>query len=278
MSLRPKVLAITSDHHVNSRLGLCPPEGAKLGVDGEGSYHPSKAQLWLWDRWEEYWRAVRDMVRETRGQLICIYNGDTQDGPGHHGNVQQIAGDEETQAFLATRVFSVPRALKPYKQYMVVGTEVHSGPGHSADSSLARHLGCDRDAVTDSWATFWLRLKIDGIRLDLRHHGRTGSRPWTVGGIANLAAEIALEHANAGQPIPHLAIRSHKHRHADSGSLVPACRAIVTPAWCLKTSFGHKVAAESLADIGGIVVVIKGGRYEVIDLLYAPDLPEERTP
>ena len=53
---RPVVLAITSDHHTGSTLGLCPPEGVRL--DDDGSYKPSRAQLWLWANWLDYWKAV----------------------------------------------------------------------------------------------------------------------------------------------------------------------------------------------------------------------------
>lgn len=274
---RDWILTLDADTHCNSRLGLVPPEGAKLG-DGEGKYVPGPTGLWLWSCWEHHWSEVAYLRRHLKANLGCLLNGDLRDGPMHHGNVQQIAGDNETEAFCSERVFSVPRALKPNTFWVTIGTEAHTGPGGSGDSAVARYLRAQRDPVTDSWASYWIRGNLNGLSWDARHHGRGGGRPWTTGGIAGLAAEIALEHMNVGEPCPRLAIRSHKHRHADSGSLVKSCRVISTAAWTLKSSFGHKVAAESLADIGGHVVVIHpDATFEVIDHLYKPALPQVRS-
>jgi hypothetical protein len=50
-------------------------------------------------------------------------------------------------------------------------------------------------------------------------------------------------------------------------------RAIITPAWQLKTSYAHKVAPESIADIGGIIVTIQpSGRLDVEPVFYQPAL------
>jgi hypothetical protein len=42
----------------------------------------------------------------------------------------------------------------------------------------------------------------------------------------------------------------------------------------LKTAHAHKVAPESIADIGGLIVTITpDGRYDVEAKLYCPELP-----
>ena len=50
------VLAVVSDLHCGSTLGLCGPEPVEL--DDGGLYTPSAIQRWLWERWADYWRRV----------------------------------------------------------------------------------------------------------------------------------------------------------------------------------------------------------------------------
>ena len=46
---------------------------------------------------------------------------------------------------------------------------------------------------------------------------------------------------------------------------------MTTGAWQLATSYVHKVAADSMADIGGVIVVIKDGLYTVEKVDFKPD-------
>jgi hypothetical protein len=83
-----------------------------------------------------------------------------------------------------------------------------------------------------------------------------------------------MEHALRGQRHPDVAVRSHRHVYGDSFDAYPT-RVVQTPAFQLKTAFGHKVAANSIADIGGVIfVVAPDGRYEVKPQLFTPTLPK----
>jgi hypothetical protein len=242
-----------------------------------GTYHPSRVQEWTWQCWESFWADAAAMRRAANARLALLIDGDSQDGD-HHGTTQIISGNLETQAYLAERVFGVPVRLRPERSYVVLGTEAHTGPGGSADSAIARHLKCDRDPDTDQWATLHLRTELNGMVLDVRHHGRTGTRPHTAGSaLANLSFHIWAEHKLRDARVPDLAIRAHKHVFGDSGQGSKP-RVVAMPAWQLKTSFGHQIAAESLADIGGVLVLIQpGGKFEVFPKLYSPALPPLRT-
>lgn len=272
---RPVLLAVTSDQHVCSTVGLCPPEGVKF--DEGGRYTPSKAQLWLWDCWQNYWNAAAAWRREAKAKLVCVFNGDATDGGAHHGTLQTISADPEVQGWLAERVFNVPRGLKPAAQYMVRGTPVHVGGDTSpAEAALARYLGCVRDPETDAWAFWHLRLNINSLRLDCQHHGRMGTRPWTQYNVVlGLAAQIRMEYDGLGQVAPDLAFRSHQHRFADSGNAYRT-RVIQTPAFQLSTAFVHRVSPETLADVGGVLCLVQpDGSYEIRVKRYRPDLPTE---
>lgn len=93
-----------------------------------------------------------------------------------------------------------------------------------------------------------------------------------------LAWQIFIEHSRRQLEPPHLAFRSHFHKFGDSGSSVPT-RVIQTPAWQLKTAYAHKVVPESIADIGGVIVVFREGqRPDVRPVLFQPELPKTWRP
>jgi hypothetical protein len=172
-------------------------------------------------------------------------------------------------------VFGVPKALKPDRVFIVRGTEAHVGPAGASEEAFARIIQAERNPETKTWSWWHLRLEIHGRLFDFQHHGRMGQRPWTRQNIVSLlAAQIFYEHASRGLRHPDVAFRSHFHTHQDSHNAHPV-RVIQTPAWQLKTAHAHKVVAENLADVGGIIVVIEpSGSYEVIDKLYQVEPPK----
>lgn len=277
MKPQPVILAVTSDQHVSSTVGLCPPEGVRF--DDGGRYDPSKPQLWLWECWTDYWQTVESLRRELKARLFCVYNGDATDGGAHHGTTATISNDPEVQSYLTTATFQVPRKLKADKSYMVRGTAVHVG-GDSApnETALAKHLNCERDPETDSWASWHIRLPIHGRIFDFQHHGRVGTRPHTKqNALSALACQIWMEHSLKGLRHPDVAFRSHRHTFGDSENAYPT-RLIQTPSFQLKTAFAHRVVPESIADVGGVICVIEpDGQYRVIPKLYPVALPKLRT-
>lgn len=244
-----------------------------MRLDDGGTYLPSKAQLWTFEKWEDFWSRARAKRDKHNADLYALLNGDAHDG-NHHGTTQIISGNEEVQAYIAQRTFGVVKDSKPEKIFVVRGTEAHVGPSGSSEENLARWLHAEKDPVTEAWSSWHWRLQIHGVLIDAQHHTSMGRLPWTMANAANrLAAEVFFEHARNRLPPPHLVFRSHVHRHADSYQAQPT-RAIILPAWQLKTGYAHKVAPNSLADIGGgITVIYPDGTFEHETVLYRPDPP-----
>lgn len=272
---RPVLIAVTSDQHSGSQIGLCPSQGVRLDEGGE--YHPNKAQLWLWDNWLDYHAKIAALRKALGAKLIYVCNGDALDGD-HHGTSQIITRNQESQAYIAHEVFSVPKALKADAYYVVRGTTVHVGEGGATEEALAKHLRAER-SDTDAWSVWHLRLDVHGRELDFQHHCTAGGQPWTAAaGIARLAMKHKMARIEAGIKPADLIIRSHIHNHLDSYDIVSGTRAIVTPPWQLKTSHGHKVAPENIPVVGGIAIVVQpDGEYTVKKYLYQPSLPQLRT-
>lgn len=269
---KPKIIAITSDHHTGSTVGVCPPEGVRL--DDAGRYLPSKPQQWLWQCWEDYWGWVAKLQREHKAELTVVYNGDMTDGD-HHNTHQIISRNPDAQSYVADRVFGVPQALRPKRLFVVRGTEAHVGSGGSTEEALAKFLGAERDVETETWSRWRLRLQVHGKLLDFQHHGKIGQTPWTKGNVVNAnAARIFYEHTIRGERHPDVAIRSHMHQYHDTHDAYPV-RVIQTPSWQLKTGFVHRVMPESIADVGGVVILVApDGALEVHKRLFTPSLPE----
>jgi len=273
--LRPVVLAVTSDHHCGSTVAICPPEGVRL--PDAAKYEPSKAQRWIWDNWVDFHEQVRAEKLRQNADLFYILNGDMYEGD-HHGTHQIISKDADVQGYVADRVFGVIRDMGPKKTWVVRGTRSHVG---SNEEHRARWLGAAPDQDTKNYSRYHLRAEIHGVRIDAQHHGKMGQLPRTErSNMVQRAYDILDEHAGRGYDAPNLVFRGHLHRYGDSGRdhrpNVP--RIIQTPSWKLKDDFSHKVATNSLADIGGVIITIwPDGEHDVRPVLYQPRLPTVET-
>ena len=263
-------IAVVSDLHCGSTVGLHPHEPTSL--DNGALYVPSEAQLWMADRWEHYWNRVADVAGA--GPLHVIVNGDLVDGD-HHGTVEIVSRHPNTQMDIAKACFQRVLALNPSSVAVVRGTEVHVGKSGSAEESFGKWLVAQGITVPKEQGTgnasHWHYQGIyGGVLVDAAHHGRIGSRPWTkVNATMGLAAQIVMEHAVRKERAPDLAIRSHYHQWVDTYDAFPT-RVVQTPAWQLKTAYVHKVAAESLAEVGGAIVTIEDGEVLQIEKVVYP--------
>lgn len=272
---RPVLIAVVSDLHAGSTVGLCPARSIRL--DDGGTYRPSKAQRWLWQGWRDYWDDVARTRDALGAELYVVLNGDAVDG-AHHGTTQIVSGNLDVQGAVARACLAVPKKLGPDRWFVVRGTEAHVGPSAQAEEALARHLKAEKDTDVGTWSWWHLRMQIQGRLLDFAHHGRTGYRSWTRWNATQLlAADIALTHLQDRETPPDLCIRSHFHRYADSYDSQPV-RVIQTPAWQLATAYVHKRAPESLADVGGLLIALRDGQIDVRAKLFKPRRSTPWTP
>jgi hypothetical protein len=267
------VVAVIGDTHIGSTLGLCPAEGVML--PDTGRYIPSPAVLWMWENWLDFWKRVDSIARKEKAKVIGVHMGDSVDGD-HHKTTQIITADPEAQAYIRDH------ALKPMRKaceklFFCRGTEAHVGPGQ--DDAAGRAIGAQRHPDSETYAAHQWDLTVSGTRIQARHHWNMGGLPWTQHGSAvRLATQLfheASEHAaRTGGKLtyPHVALRGHQHRFADSGNAQPV-RVIGVPSWQLATAFVNRVRQTALADVGGIILVCRPDGYEVVPVLYRPDAP-----
>lgn len=271
---RPVLFAVLNDIHAGGTTALCPDV---VRFDDGGEYHASKAQRWLMQCYRDYWQQIAAKRDALDAELYVVVNGDLVDGD-HHNTSQIISRNPNAQALVWSECAALFLALKPDHITIIRGTAAHSGIAGCSEERIAdglrrdkRPIICDPETGSSSW-WHW-RPEIQGVRLDFTHHGKMGRLPRTRGSALVLYAwDIADEHLISGDPIPHLAFRAHNHKRGDSGTAAPV-RVVATGAWQLGTEYVKKVAADSLADIGGASVVIENGEYEVKQITYKPERP-----
>jgi hypothetical protein len=152
------------------------------------------------------------------------------------------------------------------------GTPAHVGEGGSADEAVARILKATRPngKKAGPYSSYHLKLNIDGVNLDVCHHGpNTGSRMWLKGnGARGYARTIVLDALVLNQKPPDVIIRSHYHQklHETLHEYGNTTEMIVTPAWQWMSSFATRVVSfEQISDIGGLVISIDAGRVTDIE-------------
>lgn len=268
---RPTLVAVVNDVHCGGTTALCP---ARISFDDGGEYVASKAQVWLWDCWRDYWATVEKRCDALDAELYVIFNGDLVEGD-HHRTTQILSGNPNSQAAVLNAAMAIPLALKPNRIVITRGTGAHVGSSACAEERIADGLRRDKrpiiSNVESGTASHWhWYANIHGVTLDVTHHGRIGQREHTrASQTAAYAHDIHLAYTKRGERPPDLALRAHNHKWADS---FDACkpRVVGVGAWQLGTEHVHKVAPDSLADIGGVIITIERGEYALDKIKYEP--------
>jgi len=248
-----KNVIVVSDLHCGCRVGLCPPQGAKL--DDGGVYMPSPIQLKMWSMWEEFWNSWVPQV--TRGEAYdVIVNGDTIDGV-HHNSTTQISHNIEDQKRIAEAILK-PVAEKANRLFMIRGTEAHVGPSGVNEEALAKSLkAVPNDQGQYARHELWLRVGTALIHA-MHHIGSTGSAAYESTAVHKEMTESFTESGRYGMEAPDVIVRSHRHRYfrtmfaTHKGDAI----SVVTPGFQAKTPFAYKIPGGriSLPQFGGIIV------------------------
>ena len=256
-------VVVVGDIHANSTVAVCPPT---FNLDDGGTYRASKAQRWIWRQWLALWGEAAAARERAGGPLALIFNGELADD-NYHPTTQLITRNPADMLKLSAAVLAP--ALELLREgdsvFVLRGTEEHSGPSAHLDETIAHDIGATpADEEANVFSHWRLKVNLDGVLFNVAHHpaGGGGRVPWTRGNFANqLAARTAFECVMSGEKPPHLLVRGHVHRPADSYDAYPV-RALVLPSWQLTTSYGHRIGGDPLP-VGGAIMTCDRGRVEV---------------
>ena len=242
------VTALVSDTHIGSWTGIAlhswKCDTGELTAGGEPIYKEiiaTPAQDWLYEKWLDYWAAVKALAGK-RHRIVVIHLGDIVDGLHH--NSPQCMPNLADQEDMAVEILK-PICNMAHTAIFIRGTETHVGMMAQSEVRIAQELGakCPFEAILD----------IDGLLVDVAHHGRAGRRDWT-SAAAGIASQAVMEASLAGRPLPRYVFRGHNHTVDDSGEKLPGTRAVAMPSWQLRTAFGYRISAGTTSDIGGVII------------------------
>lgn len=265
----PVLLCVVSDIHAGSSVAVMPPE---VALDDGQTVKASKLQRWLWQCWNDMWGEWARLREEHGARLVVVLNGDIMDGPNHHGTVQSVSSHPGVERDIAHACLKIPRALGVDAWHVIRGTEGHSGKGAPGENGVAKWLHAVKDPDTGQESTYYRQMAIQGVRLDVSHHGRGGYLPWTEGPAAvRYAMQVFTEYSMDREPPPDIILRGHLHRFHDTASLAPA-RLIQTPPWKLADAYSHRIALSARkVEVGGAAILIRHGTAEVFPFRRAPE-------
>jgi len=268
------LMVAISDLHVGSTVGLTPE---RFPLDDGGYYSPSRAQLWLLERWNEFWTDVKTAKRGK--QLTVVINGDIVEGYGKFRKTQIATSSPESMEYVATELLKPVRKLAD-KMFFIRGTPSHVKSGAGAEDAVARAVGADK--MSRSWSKIEQVFNVGGTRFHFSHHlGSSGGRlPWTRGtGVRSVALRYWANHVERNEIPADVVVRSHVHIFDDTPSSLPVY-CCSTPAWCLANDFALKVGGqnEPLADVGGLLFHIREGEpFALEKKLYTAPLERDVT-
>lgn len=257
-------LAVTSDHHGNSKLGLCPPV---VQHDNGGTYHASRTQRAMWDAWLDYWEWVRTQAKGYH--KVAIFNGDLGELDAKRRTYELI---DPNKAVIENLLHDMlDPALKTVDRSLFIrGTQAHTGKSAWLEEAIASDtIGAIPSATRKVYngkevpvmSHYHFRGLADGVRFDAAHHVSVSGIPYRRNASADkVAFETWLQYIRKGMKPPNLVFRSHVHEKIIGDW--EETRVLITPGWQMKTDFAYRVGRENEpAQVGGLLVLCDNGRY-----------------
>lgn len=260
-----KSLVVFSDTHINSCVGLC-PENVQL--DDGGTYHRSRTQLAIANKWKTFEERVQNIKK--LNDVIVVCNGDLAETDDKRRSFQIINHNPAVIEDMCVTCLE-PIIDAANKIFFVRGTEAHSGKSCHMEELVAGDIdnAVPFNNKINSW--WYLPLEVEGVRFDIAHHTQMGNNESTRGYVAQrLAVNTMTKYTKRSERFPDVVIRSHVHRWGDSYDEFPI-RAVITPAWCMASSFIHKVSPGDKAEIGAIIFHCDNGKYEIEKVKFYED-------
>lgn len=268
----PSIVVVVADLHINCTMALCPPV---FELDGGGKYYQNNTQKWIWKSWLDFVGRVKQAKKHFGAEVYVVFNGDLVDVNTH--SAYELISPNPADIIKATRVAIAPLIALGDYNFIVRGTEAHTGGAAWIEEQVAQLVGAEKDTNTYSW--WWLPMEINGVHLGFAHHPSTNSsRPWTRGNAASRQAQILMDEYFGEENYPQLVHYGHFHHDEDSWDN-HKIRVVYEAPWVATTGFDSRCGrASQRPKIGGNIIYLPGdGKYRVKKFRYQPARREPWT-
>jgi len=266
---RAVLIAVASDTHPNSRVGLAPPV---VSLDDGSEYRQNQVQKWLWHNWLDFWqRWIPSLAKKYHADVWYVHNGDGTDD-NYHNQHGLITLNKADQIKIAVAI-QQPALRAASEVYIVRGTEAHVGRWGELEELVADRLKAHPNPTTGTSSWWFLPLEVEGVKLDFSHHAVTYSRrPWTRG--AGVNRQAAIEESNYApfwSDRPDISVYAHGHYFADSAA-THFIRVLYLPPWQVTTSFSRRLGIKrAIQRVGGVAILCDRGEYRLFTRFYEPE-------
>jgi len=251
---RITIVAPFADPHPNSCVGLLPPDG--VYTEGGNLVLPSRAQLWLWEKWGLYWEEIATLKKKLKAKVVAISVGDGADD-NLHSKAGLISVVNDIIVRIGTDVL-VPVREVADEIHSISGTPAHVGEYGVIEEQIAQNVGAvkGKDGRHTAYRKY---IRAQGVVFDCQHVPiSNSSRQHTRGaGAMRTANELKEEYWRRGEKPPQFALRGHVHHYEDSGANFPV-RVLICPCWKLHGDYEGK-RGFVIQPIGGWYVVCENG-------------------
>ncbi len=242
-----RLMVLISDPHVGSTFGLLQPSF----ITHEGNEVSQNAlQKWLWSSWLDSWAWAKEVIGKDAWALIL--NGDLIDG-NHHHTKEIMFVDEGDHVEAAAEIFTeVGKGASSV--YITEGTESHTKGAEHTIAKILKANGLNvvsPSAKRGAWDS--LHLKCSGSLCEIDHHMPTSMRSYLEASALSITlGDIRNQRARAGDEVPKVIIRSHRHRfglYEDGYGMM-----VALPSWQGLTRFGRKVVPGAMPQAGIVIL------------------------
>ncbi len=250
------ILVSTADHHVNDTVGLAP---TWFHRDDGGQQLASREQLALWHGWQDFWQYVADRKKALGWPVYHLAAGDIGDVNRHSG-MQLVSQNEADIKKAMEEVFALPCAVADYN-FIIRGTEAHSGGSGQLEESFAQSIGAEKDPDSGNFSWWVFKGELAGVTVEAAHHPPCGGRqPDRIGiAAANAARTAVLRAVRNGEKRAQLYIWAHLHRPAFGYEL--GAWAYILPAWKWVGAYGFRGGSSGHVEpAGGCIFELKDGQ------------------
>lgn len=282
-----RLVALLSDIHSGSRLGLMNPETTLWQEDERGQEvpwrpTPTAVQRWLWGHYVSDIAATMDLA--AGDDVILVHNGDLTWGRKYPSELVSTRNADQLLIAVAN--------LEPWGTWPNVRTIrlVHGTDSHAFGEGTSDALVCD--ALRVRWPERSVSevrhalLLVDGVGIDCAHHGPTpGGRQWLTGNQARYYAKSVMnDDLILGRTPPRVIVRSHYHTYVRETVRIHGARelvtdVIITPAYCGMTEYATQATRSGYLISCGLVVleIVDGALREIHPFVRSVDLRREEV-